>query len=176
MVSAAIFLILVISFLIGVKRGFIIQFIHLTGFFISLYVAYRFYQDFANYIRLWIPFPSMSDGIVSLLAETMNLETIYYQGIAFLILLIGTKIVMRIVGSMLHFVAQLPFLRSINSGLGGILCFVEYYLFIFIFLQIGMLIPVIPFQSELEKSFIANVMIDHTPFLSNFVNNFLGNL
>lgn len=172
MLSLILFLILVISFFIGLRRGFILQIIHLAGFFVSLFVAYKFYQELAIYLRLWIPYPNFaSEGIITMLLETVPLETVYYNVIAFVILFFATKIVMHIIGSMLDFVAHLPFLRTINGVLGGVLCFVEFYLLLFILLHVGILLPVDIVQQEIDNSFLANVMINHTPIFSNFVND-----
>ena len=173
MLSVIIVLVLLGSFFIGLRRGFILQLIHLTGFFVAITVAYLFYKQFANYIRLWIPYPQMAnddDGVLSILAETINLENVYYNAIAFAILFFGTKIIMHIVGSMLDFVANLPILRTINGWLGGGLCFLEAYLILFILLHVGGIIPIEMIQNSIQSSLVATMMIDNTPFLSELMN------
>ncbi|KMJ55623.1 membrane protein, partial [Bacillus sp. LL01] len=57
MLSLLLLLLLFMSFFIGRRRGFILQLIHLVGFIVALYVAYKYYQDVATYIQLWIPYP-----------------------------------------------------------------------------------------------------------------------
>lgn len=176
MLSLILFLILLISFFIGLRRGFILQMIHLIGFFVSIFVAYTFYKDVSSYIRLWIPYPNFAnEGIITMLLDTIPLETVYYNVIAFAMLFFATKIIMHIIGSMLNFVAHLPFLRTINGVLGGVLCFVEYYFLIFILLHIGALLPIEIVQTEIDNSFVANVMINHTPIISNMVNELFVN-
>ncbi|MFS8631063.1 MAG: CvpA family protein, partial [Bacillales bacterium] len=47
MLSLAIIIILIFGFLVGLKRGFILQVIHLTGSIIAFLVAYIKYDDLA---------------------------------------------------------------------------------------------------------------------------------
>lgn len=62
MLDLAILAILLIGLLIGLKRGFILQTVHMTGFIVAFIVAYVFYGDLAPNLKLWIPFPTMSDS------------------------------------------------------------------------------------------------------------------
>ncbi len=153
------------GFLIGFKRGFILQIVHLSGFIVSLVVAYLFFDDLAPHLKLWIPYPNLGDGTSTILS-VLNVENIYYKGIAFAILFFGTKIAMHILGSMLNFLADLPFLRTINRWSGGILGFLEIYLLVFIFLFIAAIIPNESLQHTLSDSLVAQLMIKHTPFFS----------
>lgn len=173
MLSLVIILLLLGGFFVGLRRGLILQLIHLTGFIVSIIVAYLFYKDLAGYIRLWIPYPKMSsDGVIALLTETINFESVYYNAIAFGILFIGTKIVMHMIGAMLDFVAHLPILRTINGWLGGLLASVEVYLLIFVLLHIAVIIPIEIIQSTIESSTMANGMMNHTPILSDLIKGF----
>ncbi len=160
------------SFFIGQRRGFILQLIHLVGFFVSLFVAYTYYGELANYIRLWIPYPQIStDSTFGLIISSFDAESVYYSGIAFAILFFGTKIALHIIGSMLDFVAHLPILRMLNRWLGSVLCMVEAYLIIFILLNVGALLPVEIVQEQLHTSAVAQYMIHHTPFLSEWLRD-----
>jgi uncharacterized membrane protein required for colicin V production len=80
------------------------------------------------------------------------------------------KIVMQIIGSMLDFVALLPFLKQLNKWAGSILGFLEIYLILFIFLFIGALMPIDPLQQALDKSILADLIVNHTPYFSHKVN------
>ncbi|WP_368503599.1 CvpA family protein [Alkalihalophilus sp. As8PL] len=172
MLSLLLLLLLFMSFFIGRRRGFILQLIHLVGFIVALYVAYKYYQDVAAYIQLWIPYPQFSsDSTVGMIINSFNGESVYYSGIAFALLFFGTKILLHIVGSMLDFVAHLPILRSINRLLGGILCFIETYLILFILLYVGALLPVELIQDQLQRSIVAQTMMNYTPFLSDWIRD-----
>ena len=155
------------GFLIGIKRGFILQIIHLIGFVVAFIVAYMYVGDLAPKLKLWIPYPSFGEpSAMAQLFENTNLEYAYYNAIAFAILFFATKIVMQIIGSMLDFLAHLPILKHLNSWAGGVLGFVEVYLVLFILLYIGALVPVEIVQSSISESSMAKAIVEHTPIFS----------
>ena len=171
MLDLVLFIILLFGILVGLKRGFILQFVHLTGFIVAYIVAYQYFDDLAPKLKLWVPYPVTNEGpaILSLINGD-NLEGAYYRAVAFVILFIGTKIVMQIIGSMLDFVALLPILKQLNRWAGSILGFLESYLVVFIFLFIGALIPIQQLQVVLDQSMLADLIVNHTPYFSNKVN------
>ncbi|WP_158736634.1 CvpA family protein [Alteribacillus sp. YIM 98480] len=172
MLSLLLALILIGSFFVGLRRGFVLQLIHLISFFAALFIAFYFYRDLAEYLRLWLPYPRMSndgDGIIHMMVESFDMETVYYAGISFFLLFIAAKILLQIVGSMLDFVTHLPVLRTINRWLGGLLGFIETYLILFILLITAALMPIEAIQNAISDSWIANLMINHTPFLSDWL-------
>ncbi|MGG3843585.1 CvpA family protein [Anoxybacillus kestanbolensis] len=174
MIDLLICFILLMGLLIGLKRGFILQFIHMTGFLIAFIVAYNYYDQLAPRLKLWVPYPSFGDGeTVKLLIESTNLDEAYYRVIAFAVLFFVAKIVMQMIGSMLDFVAQLPLLKSVNRWAGGALGFMEVYLLLFVLLYVSALVPVSAIQQPLHNSFIASFIVKHTPILSNFVKHML---
>lgn len=171
MVDFILFIVLLGGILIGLKRGFILQFIYFAGFIIAYIVAVMYYDNFAPQLRLWVPYPQVGDSnpVFSLLNGD-HLEEAYYRAIAFFLLFIGTKIVMQIIGSMLDFVAMLPILKQVNRLLGAILGFVETYLLLFIVLFIAALLPVEGVQNLLDQSALANLIVNHTPYFSEKIH------
>ncbi|PMC37197.1 hypothetical protein CJ195_13650 [Bacillus sp. UMB0899] len=171
MLDFVLFIILLFGILVGLKRGFILQFIHLTGFIISYIVAYQYFDDLAPKLKLWVPYPVSGEGppILTLLSGD-DLEGAYYRAVAFVLLFIGTKIVMQIIGSMLDFVALLPIIKQLNRAAGSILGFLESYLILFIVLFIAALIPMEQIQTALDQSVLANLIVNHTPYFSDKVN------
>lgn len=91
--------------------------------------------------------------------------------IAFLILFILTIILLRVAASFLDAVASIPVLKQINQILGAVLGFAEIYLFVFVVLFIGTLLPIDVLQSMMAGSVMADLIIHKTPFLSNMLNN-----
>jgi uncharacterized membrane protein required for colicin V production len=171
MLDLAIILILGIGFLIGLRRGFILQIVHLTGFIAAFVVSYLYFDDLAPHLKLWVPYPVLNDGsMMSLIFSSADLEMAYYRAIAFALLFFSTKIIMQIVGSMLDFLAHLPILKQINGWAGGFLGFVEVYLIIFILLYIGALVPVELIQAHMQDSFIAMAIVQHTPIFSGTIH------
>ncbi|WP_428909326.1 CvpA family protein [Niallia sp. Krafla_26] len=172
MLDLILLIILIFGFLIGLKRGFILQVIHLTGFIIAFIVAYLYYDKLAPKLTLWIPFPNFSsDSALSLVLDGVNLEDAYYRAIAFVVIFFAVKILLQIIGSMLDFIAQIPILKQLNVWAGGILGFIEVYLIMFIVLFIAAILPIEGIQSALTDSFLSNLITYHTPILSNLIQD-----
>ncbi|MBP3949712.1 CvpA family protein [Bacillus suaedae] len=172
MLSFILILILIGSFFIGLRRGFILQIIHLISFVVAIFVAYTYFRELASYIRLWIPYPQISDdSTVGMIISSFDAEHVYYSGIAFALLFFSTKIILHLIGSMLDFLAHLPILRSVNQFLGGVFCFVEAYLILFIILLVAALVPVELVQAEIQRSIAAQFILNHTPFLSEWLKD-----
>ncbi|WP_054859047.1 CvpA family protein [Gracilibacillus sp. JCM 18860] len=167
MVTFVILILLLLGFLVGLKRGFILQLLHLTSFILAFIVAVMYYKDLAGILELWIPYPELSDdGTWAVFLDTFPLEAAFYNAIAFGLLFFATKIVLQIIATMLDFVADLPILSIFNSWLGAILGFIEVYLVIFVVLYIIALAPVTEIQAWIDQSSLATYMIEDTPVLS----------
>jgi uncharacterized membrane protein required for colicin V production len=167
MLDLAIIIILFFGFFIGLKRGFILQLVHLTGFIIAYIAAYLYYDDLAPKLTLWVPYPNLgTTSPLKLLADNSHMDDAFYRAIAFVIIFIAVKIMLQIIGSMLDFVAHLPILKQLNVWAGGLLGLAEVYLIIFILLYIAALVPMELLQEPLDKSVMANLIVNHTPVLS----------
>lgn len=159
---------LVFGFLIGLKRGFILQFFHLIGFFVSFIVAAMYYDQLSPHLALWIPYPELSsDSSWAIFLQALPLESGFYNAISFAIIFFVTKLVLQIIASMLDFVADLPILHSLNKILGSILGFLEVYFILFIILFILALTPLASVQSWINDSSVAIFIVEHTPYFSD---------
>lgn len=170
MVNIILIGLLIFGFLMGLKRGFILQTFHLLGYIASFIVAVLYYDKLVPHLKFWIPYPEISDpsSLVAFL-QALPLETGFYNAVAFAIIFFITKIVLQIIASMLDFVAELPVLSWFNSIFGAVLGFLEVYLILFIILFILILLPVASIQTWLGDSSIALYMIESTPILSKKV-------
>ncbi|MDQ1144811.1 putative membrane protein required for colicin V production [Bacillus sp. SORGH_AS 510] len=172
MLDLAIIILLIIGFFVGLKRGFILQLVHLTSFIIAYVVATIYYEELAPKLTLWIPYPNLGEGTtLKLLTDSTNMETAFYRAISFVIIFFAVKILLQIIGSMLDFIAHLPILRQLNVWAGGIFGFLEVYLIIFILLYIAALIPIEFLQNPLDNSFMAKAIVNHTPILSQQIKS-----
>ncbi|OIK10026.1 hypothetical protein BIV60_22530 [Bacillus sp. MUM 116] len=172
MLDLAIIILLIIGFFTGLKRGFILQLVHLTGFIIAYIVANLYYDDLASKLTLWIPYPKLGkDTTLKLLTDSGNMEAAFYRAIAFVIIFFAVKVLCQIIGSMLDFIAHLPILRFLNVWAGGFLGFAEVYLLIFILLYIAALIPLEVLQGPLDHSVLAGMIVKHTPILSQQIKS-----
>lgn len=172
MVSLIILIVLIFGILMGIRRGFVLQLIHLVGFIVAIIVARLYYEKLAGHLSLWIPYPELSnDSTWALFLNSMPLENAFYNAIAFVSIFIATRIVLQIIGYMLDFVARFPILRTVNKLLGAILGFFEMYILTFIVLFILALLPVTVVQEKLASSFLAKLIVKHTPILSSLIEN-----
>lgn len=152
-------LILVGGFFGGLRKGLVFQVVGLTGFIIALVTAYLYSSTFASYLR-WIPFPDSVNGIA---------EGFYYQTIAFVLLFIGVRILWRILGSSLDFLASLPLLNIVNRWLGGAFGVVKVYVAIFLLLNLIAFVPHAATQQTVSDSTLAQTIVQNTPVLSEKV-------
>ncbi|WP_027955195.1 CvpA family protein [Halobacillus kuroshimensis] len=172
MIDLLLLFLLFIGILTGLKRGFILQLFHLIGFIVAFVVAVIYYDDLSPKLTLWVPYPELpADATWAVFLDNLPLEQAFYNAVAFAILFFGAKIVLHIIASMLDFVSELPILNSLNTLLGGILGFVENYVILFVVLYIAALVPVAGVQSALDGSLLAQLIIEHTPVLSNELEN-----
>ncbi|MET3697327.1 uncharacterized membrane protein required for colicin V production [Bacillus oleivorans] len=172
MLDLIILLLLVVGLIVGLKRGFILQAIHMVGFILSFILAYVYYDDLAPKLKLWIPYPTLGDSeSFTMLFESMNLDAAYYNAISFAIIFFISKILLQIIGSMLDFVAHLPVMKQLNVWAGGALGFLEVYLMVFIVLYIGALLPVEFIQGPLGSSFMAKTIVTNTPIFSSQIQD-----
>jgi len=168
MLNIILFFVLMFGLLMGLKRGFILQLLHLTGFIIAFIVAVMYYDDLSSKLTLWIPYPELSnDSAWADFLESMPLEAAFYNAIAFAIIFFAVKVILQIIASMLDFVASIPILSSVNKLFGAVLGFLEVYLLLFIVLYILALTPVDAVQNAINKASIALFIIEQTPFLSD---------
>ncbi|MBS4194919.1 CvpA family protein [Lederbergia citri] len=162
---------LVFGFLIGLRRGFILQLIHMIGFVVSLIIAYTYYDDLAPLLKLWIPYPDLSSNATfKMVLDGISFDVAFYRVIAFAIIFFAVRIVLGIIGSALDIVASLPVIKVINIWAGGILGVIEMYLLLFILLYIAALVPIASIQTALSDSTISEIILKNTPYFSEVVN------
>ncbi len=172
MLDIIVIVILIAGFFIGLKRGLVMQIVHLVGFIAAYIVAYLYFDDLAPHLKLWIPYPSIgNDSPMSTILSSISLEDVYYRAIAFALLFFGTKIILQIVGNMLNFIADLPLLRTVNRWLGGVLGFIEVYLILFLLLYVASLIPSGSIHTAYQDSFIGQGMVENTPVFSETIKD-----
>lgn len=169
MLDLVLIIIFIASILVGIKRGFIVQIIHLSSFFIALFVAYLYYKPLAEKFVLWVPYPGITpESSLTLVVDKLDINETFYRIIAFAVIFFLVKLVLQIVASIFDFLAYLPILNSINRILGAILCFVEFYFVLFILLYVLALVPIDTIQKLIGNSIIAGLMLEHTPLLTQF--------
>src|SRR5699024_6202343 len=167
MMNFILIIILLFGFLMGLKRGFILQALHLVGYIVSFVIAVMYYDKLASKLSLWIPYPDISDNSLwANFLQSLPLENAFYNAIAFAIIFFAVKIILQIVASMLDFVSAIPILGTINKLLVAIFVFIEVYVLIFIVLYILALTPLEKVQTWMNDSSVAMFIVEQTPILS----------
>lgn len=172
MITFVLLLVLIFGFFMGLKRGLILQAIHLFGFIISFIIARMYFSKLASHLSLWIPYPDFkNEDAWAVFLNSMPLEDAFYNAIAFTVIFIAAKVILQIIASMLDFVANLPVLKIINKSLGAVLGFIEIYFIAFVLLNIAALVPMESVQTKLKASNLAINMIENTPVLSKLIQS-----
>jgi uncharacterized membrane protein required for colicin V production len=132
-----------------------------------------FSGDLASRLSLLITFPDniQQQSVASFVFDSGTIEDAFYRMIAFAILFFATHIVLRLAGSVLTALTELPILRQLNKWGGGALGFVEVYIIVFILLYIGAVIPVSEIQTPIQQSSIAINIVQNTPYLSSAIQD-----
>lgn len=169
MIDILIILLLIMGFFLGLRRGFVLQLVKLTSFIIASLVAYWCYKDFAPVLQSIIPYPFEQNASVTTWIDVSDMETVFYQAIAFITLFIIAKIALTLLGHLLNMFTKIPVLKQVNSFAGALLGFVEVYVILFVLIIIGSLLPVAPVQTSIEQSAISKIIVDDTPILSEKV-------
>lgn len=172
MINLILIVLLLFGFIIGLKRGFILQIFHMIGFIASFIIAVIYYKKLSPYLAMWIPYPDFTgEGAMALFLNSLPLESAFYNAVSFVLIFFAVKIVLQIIASMLDFVSFIPILSSLNRIGGAVLGFLEVYLYIFILLYILALTPLSKIQSLIEQSSLAKLIIEKTPFLSRKIED-----
>lgn len=154
----------------GFRRGLIVQVIHMTGFIISLIVAFMYYKPLANKFVLWVPYPGVTAGSkLHFPVEQLDLDETFYRLLAFILIFFTVKILLQLVASMLDFLKYLPVLGFAARLLGAALGFIEFYFILFFILYFLAMIPIGFIQNAFDHSLLAKTMFEHTPIISETV-------
>lgn len=158
----------IVGVLMGYRRGFILQAIHLIGFFVAYIVAYRYFDKLSPVLKTWVPYPLMDEEVSnSFWLQMFDVEGMFYSALSFALLFFGTKILLHLVGRLLHLIALLPGLNIANRSLGGALGFVEVFVILFVLVHVMLFLPWETGQMWLSESQIALWMTEQTPFLKD---------
>lgn len=166
MLSVLIVLVLIWNVYIGYNRGIILQSFYTLGALVSLLVAHHFYVGLAHKITLWIPYSNPVEGVATFFfkeVDLFDLSKVYYAGIAFFALFLGTYAVVRLVGVLVHFFPIDYFDNQRAKVISGILALLVSLLFVSMALSILATIPMPFIQNHLQASSLSRLLIEHFP-------------
>ncbi|WP_211221926.1 CvpA family protein [Lacticigenium naphthae] len=176
--TLAIILILFIGTYSALQRGLILQLVLTIGYTISFYLAVNYYNQLSEPLEMMIPYPTAPMNYEFVFFDQsliFGLDQAFYNGMAFLIILLIGWFATRIIGGLLNFVTEIPILKQINQVGGAVLGFVVNYIGIFLFLFLGSMLPLDIVQNTFESSTLARFIVQETPQLSEQVYNWWVN-
>lgn len=162
-------LILIMSAIVGFKRGAIKEIVSLVGIIIVFIVAFAFKGVLGNVLCKWLPFFNFAGNLEGVTV----LNILLYQLIAFLIiysLLFSVyMIVMKISGIVQKIVHMTVILWLPSKLIGAVVAFVTGYVMVFVVL-LALLIPLKDTDIFRESRF-ANYIVYDTPILADSADN-----
>ncbi|MCO6543575.1 MAG: CvpA family protein [Lactobacillus sp.] len=170
MVSGLIILILAYGVYVGVRRGLVLQAIYTIGYTISFILAYLSCRWLGPKLDLIVPYPSASPhSYFAFFSQkvSLSLDRSFYCGIAFLLVLFGGWIIIRIIGAYLYDLTFYPLEADLNRVSSALLSFVCNYVAIFVVLYVLALVPIYGLQKALNHSWLASIMIRYSAFLTH---------
>jgi uncharacterized membrane protein required for colicin V production len=166
-----ILVVLLLFALRGYHSGFVKQLVNFFGFIIALVLAYLFYDKLAPLLRDWIPFPKFDNVTLELFSRTFNVEVMFYNALAFIIIFIAVKLILWILGMVLDAVASLPVISTINKISGLLLGLVQGFLIVLLLINFATVLPSDVAQTHIAESTISQAMLDITPGLTERAYN-----
>jgi uncharacterized membrane protein required for colicin V production len=126
--NIGIIIFLIVSLLLGIKKGFVKQFFELLSFLVALFAAIIFSPILARYFRIFHLNSSSvhSSELIKIMDYRLN------SVIWFFAILIVVSLVLTVIKIFVHKVGELPVLKIFNRFLGGVFGFISGMVFIVI--------------------------------------------
>ncbi|OCS88386.1 CvpA family protein [Caryophanon tenue] len=167
MLDLLIIIVLIASLIVGIRRGLIVQAIHLLGVAISFIIAWIYYKPLSDHFEMLIPYPGVtSDTDLILSVADIDVDRTFYRLFAFVLIFIVAKMLLQVIASMFHKFSYLPVLKDWNRIGGAILAFIEFYIVMFMVLYLLAMLPLSFITSRLENSFFVGLIVEYTPILT----------
>ena len=168
--DALIIVLIIISIIGGLSRGFIKETVLLIGMILIIVLSWYLKNPVASFLYKHLPFfnfPGILKGVA-----VVNI--LLYEVLAFLIIIsilyLILRIILKVTGLIETLLKATIILGFFSKILGGIVGFIEGYILVFIILFITSQ----PFLNVtgIKESRVANFMLDHTPVMSNAVSDY----
>ena len=159
--SIIIIMFICLGTVVGIKRGFLYQLIKMLSNIIVFVVA----------LILKNPFADILINHFDIINIDKSISIIFYRAISFILICFILKLIITLILKItrtLEKVLEATIILAIPSKiLGGILGFIEYYIYAFIILLV-LSIPV--FNIDVYKSDVAKFILKETPLISKKVD------
>lgn len=169
-----IILFIIMFIIVGAKQGLIKQAVSLLGIILVFVIALYFKEPLGNLLCKYLPFFNFSGNLEGL----VSINILIYQLLAFVILLAVLLsiygIITKLSGIMQKILNATIILKLPSALAGGVIGFIEGYLFTFIIL----LLLVLPFKNFdiFNNSKLVNIVLYKTPIISNSSSNITNSI
>ncbi|HEY0829000.1 MAG TPA: CvpA family protein [Bacilli bacterium] len=144
------------------------QLVSIAGLVISYILAYQFFDIIAPWIRKMLPINSLTSyNKFKFLIENLNLDTYFYNALAFTLIFVCVKIALVIAGHLLNIAAKIPGLSFMNKWCGALLACVEVLLIVVLAVHLMNAAPSDKIQKWLADSRAAAVILTYSPLITN---------
>lgn len=172
----AVLVIVAAGTVLGYARGFVAQIVSVVGLFIAYIIAFAFYDDVAPFLRDTLGLAGYETyQQYEFLAKDLKLDTYIYNALAFAVLLFGVKLAFSIAGRLLNLLASAPGLKQINQWSGAALGLAEALLIAVIAVHVMTVVPNDTAQKLLKQSQLAPYILEHTPILTDKLQELWNN-
>ena len=166
-IDIVIILLIIMSGIIGMKRGFFKEIVMTAGWLLVFIIAWYLKNPLADFLSLNLPFFNFWGDFKGVTAINIFLYQLIAFIIVYTILMIIFRVVVSITGLFEKFLDATIILGIPSKILGFILGLLEGYVLTFIIIFV-IAQPIFNFDIVNESSF-KTAILDHTPVLSNTV-------
>lgn len=174
MLTLIILFALLLSFYLGYRRGLAYQLVFTVGYILSFIAAWVFYQRLGAGLDLFVPYPSVtseSKMIYYSVDQAFNLDQAFYAGVAFVAILVIGWLITHFIAIFFKNLLFETILPQYDGVAAGVIQVFICYVAIFLLLKLVSFVPMVLIQNQLENSWLARMIIEHSLILSPVFDN-----
>lgn len=156
-VALLILLALAWQFYLGYSRGLVKQIYLVVALLLAFWFAQANYLPLAKKLTLWVPYTqAVEEKTLTYFPEVsiFDMDKVFYAGVAFLALLLGSYLVLRLLSLFLHFFPLDKLDNPILNGVSGVLSLLVSLVF---WSATATLLATLPFDGV--QNFLANQVL-----------------
>lgn len=157
-----------ISMVIGYRRGFVLQLLHLVGTISAIIISAMNYETLSARFEMIMPYPSTAQSVNNpLLPDLANAEYAFYDMIAFFIIFAVSKILIQLIVSAFDYLQQISVFGIAGEIAGLLLGLIEMIYILTVIIFVLAVIPLEFIQNAIDESGLAIFIMEHTFILSD---------
>ena len=160
---------MLIGYYTGARRGLALQLVHVLGYLITYILAANLFQPFARFLEMYVPYPNILPDSTIHIYDTalhLKLDRIFYNGVAFVGIMLLGWLITRLLARMVQFITLLPIIKQLNTIGGGILGLAMNVFFLCIIFTLLATIPLPEIQAWFTPGSLPTLIAKNTPIIS----------